>query len=54
METERIAELGTTLAAKPGQDKLVHGGSVKASHRISRGPADLIGDTYEESSGHGE
>ena len=49
METERIAELGTSLAAKPGQDKIVHGGSVKHTHRISRGPSDLVMDPYEES-----
>ncbi len=56
METERIAELGTTLAAKSGQDKITHGGSVKVSHRVSRGPGDLV-DSYNDSneqSGYGE
>ncbi|XP_064399910.1 uncharacterized protein LOC135346271 isoform X2 [Halichondria panicea] len=48
METERIAELGTTLAAKSGQDKITHGGSVKVSHRVSRGPGDLV-DSYNDS-----
>ena len=57
METERIAELGTSLAAKPSQEKILHGGSVKHTHRISRGPNDLIADTFEgsgEHSGYGE